>query len=171
MAFIYNADVFCDKCGEEIRDRLLTEAAQVCGDLADARGFDHQDESTYDSSEFPKYADGECETDSPSHCGAHADCLAPTLLSDGSPVGQLLGTNLTPDGVEYVCEAIADGGLVAELWADEFACYDAIAAVSPRSDGCDQCEAMMIQGIFCHETGCPNSHLDATGAAYDEDGE
>ncbi len=21
---------------------------------------------------------------------------------------------------------------------------------------CDQCEAMMIQGVFCHETGCPN---------------
>jgi hypothetical protein len=22
---------------------------------------------------------------------------------------------------------------------------------------CDQCEAAMINGIFCHETGCPNS--------------
>jgi hypothetical protein len=22
---------------------------------------------------------------------------------------------------------------------------------------CDQCEAAMIQGVFCHETGCPNS--------------
>ena len=22
---------------------------------------------------------------------------------------------------------------------------------------CDQCEALMIQGVFCHETGCPNS--------------
>ena len=21
---------------------------------------------------------------------------------------------------------------------------------------CDQCEAAMIQGVFCHETGCPN---------------
>ena len=21
---------------------------------------------------------------------------------------------------------------------------------------CDQCEPMMIQGVFCHETGCPN---------------
>lgn len=21
---------------------------------------------------------------------------------------------------------------------------------------CDQCEALMIQGVFCHETGCPN---------------
>jgi len=23
---------------------------------------------------------------------------------------------------------------------------------------CDQCEATMINGIFCHEIGCPNSH-------------
>ena len=22
---------------------------------------------------------------------------------------------------------------------------------------CDQCEAMMINGVFCHETGCPNT--------------
>jgi len=24
---------------------------------------------------------------------------------------------------------------------------------------CNQCEAMMINGVFCHETGCPNSPL------------
>lgn len=23
---------------------------------------------------------------------------------------------------------------------------------------CDQCEAAMINGVFCHETGCPNTH-------------
>jgi len=28
---------------------------------------------------------------------------------------------------------------------------------------CDQCEAAMINGIFCHETGCPNTH-----ARYDD---
>ena len=22
---------------------------------------------------------------------------------------------------------------------------------------CDQCQALMINGVFCHETGCPNS--------------
>lgn len=22
---------------------------------------------------------------------------------------------------------------------------------------CDQCEAAMVNGVFCHETGCPNS--------------
>ena len=24
--------------------------------------------------------------------------------------------------------------------------------------GCDQCEAAMVNGVFCHETGCPNTH-------------
>ena len=23
---------------------------------------------------------------------------------------------------------------------------------------CDQCEALMINGVFCHETGCPNTN-------------
>ena len=23
---------------------------------------------------------------------------------------------------------------------------------------CDQCQAMMINGVFCHEHGCPNTH-------------
>lgn len=23
---------------------------------------------------------------------------------------------------------------------------------------CDQCEALMINGVFCHESGCPNTH-------------
>ena len=23
---------------------------------------------------------------------------------------------------------------------------------------CDQCEALMINGVFCHEIGCPNQH-------------
>jgi hypothetical protein len=41
---------------------------------------------------------------------------------------------------------------------------------------CDQCEAAMINGIFCHETGCPNARkrwdgdcwLIECGAEYDE---
>jgi hypothetical protein len=27
----------------------------------------------------------------------------------------------------------------------------------PERIRCNQCEALMIQGVFCHETGCPNS--------------
>ena len=32
------------------------------------------------------------------------------------------------------------------------------------SVSCNQCEALMINGVFCHETGCPN-----TKACYDEE--
>ena len=33
--------------------------------------------------------------------------------------------------------------------------------------GCDQCEVLSINGLACHETGCPNSHIDPyTGRPY-----
>ena len=28
------------------------------------------------------------------------------------------------------------------------------------SSKCGQCQAIMINGVYCHETGCPNQHLD-----------
>jgi hypothetical protein len=31
-------------------------------------------------------------------------------------------------------------------------------ADSPKHNRCDQCEALFINGVYCHETGCPNSH-------------
>jgi len=31
---------------------------------------------------------------------------------------------------------------------------------------CNQCNAIMINGVFCHETGCPNSN-----ARYDKESE
>jgi hypothetical protein len=27
-----------------------------------------------------------------------------------------------------------------------------------QSRQCDSCEALMINGVFCHEQGCPNQH-------------
>jgi hypothetical protein len=29
---------------------------------------------------------------------------------------------------------------------------------SPKHNRCDQCEALVINGVYCHETGCPNAH-------------
>ena len=40
--------------------------------------------------------------------------------SDGRKIGKLLGTRLTSDGVNYVKEAVAKGGLVAEFWQSQF---------------------------------------------------
>lgn len=116
MAWIYNADTYCDDCGKEIRRRILGEFK--------AKGqkppFDPKDEDMYDSDEFPKRAK-DIETDAPCHCGNGDDCLNAITLSDSSKVGALIGT-LTAEGTEYVRQAIREGSsLVAvEVWAPEF---------------------------------------------------
>lgn len=111
MAYIYNADIFCDVCGEDI-----CRAIQVSG-LAPENVDDDQE---FDSDEYPKSVDADGEADFPQHCGSNSDCLDPVVLSDGSKVGNLIGTNLTDVGIEYVRSVIASGGLVSEVWAEEF---------------------------------------------------
>lgn len=33
--------------------------------------------------------------------------------------------------------------------------------------GCDSCEVLRINGVLCHETGCPKSYVDpGTGKGY-----
>jgi len=32
---------------------------------------------------------------------------------------------------------------------------------------CNSCEALMINGVYCHETGCPDSHLSADNEPYE----
>jgi hypothetical protein len=40
-------------------------------------------------------------------------------------------------------------------------------AAERRVLGCDQCEVLSINGVACHETGCPRAHIDpATGRFY-----
>ena len=31
---------------------------------------------------------------------------------------------------------------------------------------CDQCELLVINGVVCHETGCPNAWRDTTRTCY-----
>lgn len=114
MAAIYAADIWCDSCGYAIRDSIKAEGKAP---------ENPDDERTYDSDEYPKYASDDEESDSPQHCGSGETCLEADTLSDGSKVGKLIGTELTDDGVEYVREAIAEGGLVADFWAEEFKDY------------------------------------------------
>jgi len=37
-------------------------------------------------------------------------------------------------------------------------CADEIYSDSDDDMSCDQCYAVMINGLYCHETGCPNTH-------------
>ncbi len=88
-AWIYNADIFCDECTSEIR----TE----CGEQGQP--------DTGDSCDYPQgpFSDGGGDADYPQHCG---NC------------GLFLENPLTSDGYEYIAEAVARGGDVAEQWAD-----------------------------------------------------
>lgn len=122
--YIYQADLWCDSCGEKIKADLAVEA--------------HED--TGDSEDVPQYADeSQSETDSPSHCAAGADCLeAEDLghygLEDGATlhgaesrrVGALLNEGLTEEGVKYVREIVSAParteyqGALHALWRERF---------------------------------------------------
>ncbi|GAF74579.1 unnamed protein product [marine sediment metagenome] len=119
--YIYAADIYCKQCGEAIRERITREGTAPA---------DLDDEVSYDSDEFPKgpYSDGGGEADCPQHCGSGPDCLNAIELDDGSKVGAWLENELTTDGVEYVREAIREGGEVAELWADYYLDYNVTPA-------------------------------------------
>lgn len=114
MAYIYNADIFCDSCGEKIKTDILATAT-----AEDKVRFD--DEREYDSDEFPKWAIDESETDSPQHCGSGEDCLECEVLPSGDKIGKLIGTSLTSDGIEYVREQIANSrSEVTDFWEQNF---------------------------------------------------
>jgi hypothetical protein len=120
-AYVYQADLWCEECAEEIMARLdstIRETAEAEVDIeierlekslgidlsdspkmrerlvnkrAKAIGHDLEDESSYDSDEYPKgpYPNGGGESDSPQHC---ADCR------------EFLENPLTSDGYDYVRE-------------------------------------------------------------------
>lgn len=115
MAAIYQAEIWCDCCAELIRERL---------DEIGTGDIDTTDEASYDSDEYPKHADDDEEADSPQHCAAGEECVSAVELPSGQKIGCLIGTSLTSDGVEYVRQAVAEGGEVAGFWAEEFADYD-----------------------------------------------
>ena len=113
MPFIYQADCWCDSCGEAIKERLLATAT-------DEEKQNWEDERNYDSGEFPKSMGDDEESDSPQHCASLDECLEAEELLSGQKIGCLLSTNLTNDGVTYVKEAVAEGGEVAEFWKERF---------------------------------------------------
>jgi len=113
MAYIYQADMWCDACGRAIRARLHDEGK--------VPSYPDR-EYTYDSGEYPKRANDHDEADTPQHCAAEKDCLNALTLANGHKVGLLFG-ELTRNGVEYVKEAIAEGGEVAALWKEHYADY------------------------------------------------
>lgn len=83
MGYIFQADVYCDECGEAIRRNLAEVAPE-----------DALDRHSHDSEDYPKGAAVEQdEADCPQHC---ADC------------GEFLNNPLTSEGYKYVQSALSD---------------------------------------------------------------
>jgi len=112
MPFMFQAELFCDSCGQAIRNRLTRQRRSPT---------DPDDDSTFDSDDFPKDVVAS-ESDYPHHCGAGDDCLEAVELPSGRKVGALLSDVLTSDGLDYLEGAIADGGEVVEFWEEAFGC-------------------------------------------------
>jgi len=112
MAYIYNADIWCDSCGRDIKKHLKKEGKAPPNP---------RDEYSYDSDEYPKHVCDDDESDCPQHCGAGEDCLEAEVLDSGEKVGALIGDNLTTEGIEYVRDSHrTDPNEVTQLWVNHF---------------------------------------------------
>jgi len=109
--YIYQADLWCGRCGRQLRRDL--EAKGQAPDHPD-------DETSYDSDEFPKGPHQPDASDTPDHCAAGPDCLAADVVVEPSGerrVGHFLKNPLTGEGEAYVQRAVAEGSPVAvQIW-------------------------------------------------------
>jgi hypothetical protein len=108
--YVYAADLFCEDCGEAIRARIDKEGQGPNWP---------DDETSYDSDEYPKGPYPSDESDYVGHCAAGEDCLNAIQLPDRK-IGAWLENPLTVQGEENTREAIREGGDVAELWAEYY---------------------------------------------------
>ena len=111
MAYVYQADVWCDKCGEHIKTELERE-----GEAPD----DTEDESSFDSDEYPKYYDAENEeSDGPQNC-ADGRCGG---FNNGHGYGTFLENQLTSEGYKYLKGMLDGHGATLPEFAREWAEY------------------------------------------------
>lgn len=101
--YVYNADLYCDDCGEGIAQYLFERGA----------------EDTGDSDDYPQ-ASIESESDAPNHCACGADChnavdltaygLTEDDLRNGAPrfIGAWIVEDLTEDGRAYLTEMLTE---------------------------------------------------------------
>jgi hypothetical protein len=145
MAAIYAADVWCDGCADDIKDRIAAELFEGQGSVTfpdgwvaegfdsveDVRGhLDSMSEHDYDSDDYPKGCSDDEESDCPQHCGALDDCVNAEEDADGTRHGYFFGNALTSYGDDYVREAVIEAlesgrndSVALTLWKP---CYDYI---------------------------------------------
>ena len=108
--WIFNADMWCHECGKALKADITVNGHAPA---------DPDDETSFDSDEFPTHCSETDESDSPNHCAAGDSCYAAIELPDGTKIGALLTESLTTDGEEYVKEAVAEGedsGVAVQVW-------------------------------------------------------
>lgn len=95
---IYQADVYCDGCTEDIKTELKRDRKAPDPD---------DDEGSFDSDDYPKMVNHEDEhADSPQHCESHEECIFAIKLPYGKKIGAWLGSQLTGEGIEYTADTI-----------------------------------------------------------------
>ncbi len=127
-AYIYQADVYCEACGADIRARAIANRSPFVP-------ADPDDETSYDSDEFPKgpYPDVGGEADFPQHCASGPECLDALELDSGHTLGAWLDNPLTADGETY---ARSPCGEVGQFWRHAY-------GLSVVDGWCARCEARL----------------------------
>lgn len=111
MAYIYQADVWRDSCGEHIKAELTRE---------NEAPEDAENESSFDSDEYPKHYDAENEeSDGPENC-ADGRCGG---FSNGHSYVTFLQNQLTQEGYKYLKEMLDGHGATLPEFAKEWADY------------------------------------------------
>ncbi len=111
--YIYNADVYCDLCGDNIMEDLDDDCV----------------EDTGDSNDYPQYFGEDFENDSPTHCGMDESCLDAEIIIEPNfyirKVGSQIDTILTSYGVDYIKEVINEKPKsgCAVLWKSTYSDY------------------------------------------------
>jgi len=126
MVTIYNADIWCDDCGQVLAAEAEAEGRTESGDSDDYPSIGHLEE----------------ETDSPQHCAACENCenaidlcmwgLKETdelIGAEHRYIGDICGDELTPDGARYLKEMLAEPcrtpyqEALHNLWREHFSQY------------------------------------------------
>jgi len=101
--YIFQGDKYCNDCGLE---------KVVLNNKPDYP-------EPWDTDDYPKCVEAEY-SDYPDHCGSGQYCLNAIELASGWKIGELLSTQLTSEGEEYLKDMVSHGGEVAEYWRVEF---------------------------------------------------
>jgi hypothetical protein len=161
--YVYNADIYCDDCGES-----LIASLEQAKKLRDRRIID-----TGDSDDYPQKAQ-KGETDSPSHCARNEDCLNRVDLyayglssedtlcgAEDRYVGALLSETLTSEGETNAYEIATEQNpspyqrALHHLWLEAFpVLVDRIMESAERQGAADgrAAGAWVIDGNTTEET-------------------